>query len=60
MGAFCFSFGAFMIWGLAFGERDPGAPKIALYAAFLFLLFITALGGRLLFKTVFWDGDERR
>jgi hypothetical protein len=60
VGALFFSFGAFLLWGLAYGERDPGAPKIMLFAAFAFLLFLAAFGGALLLRAVFWDGDERR
>jgi hypothetical protein len=59
-GALFLVMGAFFLWAMAFGERDPSAPTWALYVAFGIALCIALAGAWLLVKVVLWDGDERR
>ncbi|HVV34074.1 MAG TPA: hypothetical protein VHC73_12670 [Vitreimonas sp.] len=60
IGTLFFGMGCFFLWAIAAGERDPSAPAWALAVGVLIPTIVAIVGGWLLFKTVFWEGDARK
>lgn len=60
VGTLFFGVGSIFLFLIAVAERDPRAPGWALIVGVLIPTFIAIIGGSILFRAVFWDGDERR